>query len=467
MRDKRVVIVGGGASGVILAAHLLRLPGRDLRVTLIERAGTIGRGVAYGTPEPSHILNTRAASMSAFADDADHFWRWLLRSGASADTRCSDPFCFVPRRVYADYLGDLTRSWRAGAGDGRLDVVTGDCVGIREVQGGIAAELADRTVHVGDVAVLATGHDLPEPAADSPYVSPWMVPREAGIAPADRVFVIGTGLSMVDAVVGLANSGHRGRITALSRHGKLPLAHQRTTPMRIDAADVPFGTDISYLLRWFRRTAGWVAERGGDWRDVMDGVRPHVAEIWQSLSPAARRRFLRHARTFWEIHRHRMPPESELRLHGAMATSHLDLVAGRFLGIEPDGAGVRVHFRRRGAAAPESLVVAKVVDCKGILRDPAEAGAGLVRTLIDKGAARPDPLRIGLDVDGACAVVDRDGRASPRLFAIGPVTRARFWEVTAIPDIRVQCAHLAQRLAETLTRDGAAAPGGLTSLSIY
>lgn len=457
MNAGRVIVVGGGASGVILAAHLLRLPGRALRVTIVEERPEIGRGVAYATNEPDHVLNTRAASMSAFGDDAEHFWRWLLASGAVGDIRCSDPFCFVPRRLFARYLADLVKPWLAASGDGRLSVVRGGCAGIRSMASGVAVELSDGTSHPGHVAVLATGHDIAPPSARGAYVSPWIAPVAQDLAGDGDVLVIGTGLSMVDTVIELVNRGHRGRITALSRHGLLPRSHRRNSAMRIDAADVPFGTDISYLLRWFRRTAIWAMERGGDWRDVVDGVRPHTSQLWHSLPIEARRRFLRHARAWWEVHRHRLPPESEERILAAMANGVLDIVAGRFVDCETSDRGIRVRYRRRGAPEPETAIVAKIVDCTGILRDPEDNRAGLVSSLIAKGAARPDPCRIGIEVDHRCAVIDAAGHASRRLFAVGPVTRARFWEVTAVPDIRVQCAALADTIAAMLADEPQAA----------
>ena len=61
-----VVIVGGGFSGALLAVNLLRHDGP--RATLIERGAMAGEGLAYGAAHASHILNVRAASMSAFAD---------------------------------------------------------------------------------------------------------------------------------------------------------------------------------------------------------------------------------------------------------------------------------------------------------------------------------------------------------------------------------------------------------------
>jgi uncharacterized NAD(P)/FAD-binding protein YdhS len=64
-------------------------------------------------------------------------------------------------------------------------------------------------------------------------------------------------------------------------------------------------------------------------------------------------------------------------------------------------------------------------------RDPA-----VRRSLLDQGLARIDPLRIGLEVAPDCAIVDCNGSPSRRLFTIGPLTRAAFWEIIATPDIR-------------------------------
>ena len=72
---RHAIIIGGGASGVLLAYQLLQNPKFGFRVTLIERRPEIGRGPAYHTSNPEHVLNVRAANMSALPDDPEHFWR--------------------------------------------------------------------------------------------------------------------------------------------------------------------------------------------------------------------------------------------------------------------------------------------------------------------------------------------------------------------------------------------------------
>ena len=88
-----------------------------------------------------------------------------------------------------------------------------------------------------------------------------------------------------------------------------------------------------------------------------------------------------------------------------------------------------------------------IVDCTGIVKDPRATGNPVIRRLFEQGLARADALHIGIDIADDCAVINRNGIASRRLFAVGPLTRAAFWEIVAIPDIRNQCAELAARLA--------------------
>ena len=109
-------MIGAGASGTIQALHLLRegVP----RVTLIERERGAGRGVAYGTRRPEHLLNVTASRMIVFPDDPGHFARWFgERDGAAED--------YAPRMMFGDYVRELI----AAAGD-RLQVLSGEAVDV-------------------------------------------------------------------------------------------------------------------------------------------------------------------------------------------------------------------------------------------------------------------------------------------------------------------------------------------------
>jgi uncharacterized NAD(P)/FAD-binding protein YdhS len=445
------VIIGGGASGVLLAYQLLHREVSDFRVTLVERRPDIGRGLAFHTGNPAHLLNVRAANMSALPDDPDHFWRWISAREAVRPL-CPDPYCFVPRRVYGDYIASLIAPLVSlGTSARDLALIHGECVTIREGQHGVTITLADGTEHAGDIAILATGHEAAtshQPGQADPWASVAGLPKDAA------VLILGTGLTMADYVLSLLREGHRGPIVAMSRRGLLPKAHQRLAPAQIDEADVPFGASACRLMRWLRDRIERHVEQGGDWRGVIDGVRPFTQRLWQELPLASRRRFLEHARAWWDVHRHRMAPDVEMRLTRAIAEGRLIPMAAKTVAVEPDANGARVRYRRRSRHGIESVRVGAIVDCTGIVRNPGATTNPALRSLFDQGLARADPLGIGIEIGMDCAIIRQDGTRSQRLFAVGPLTRAAFWEITAIPDIRNQCA----ALAAALIGDGAAAP---------
>jgi uncharacterized NAD(P)/FAD-binding protein YdhS len=187
---------------------------------------------------------------------------------------------------------------------------------------------------------------------------------------------------------------------------------------------------------------------GGDWRSVVDGLRPHVRAIWRAMPSRARQRFLEHARPWWDIHRHRMAPEVEAKIRALQESGQLRILAGHLLEVNAKRDGASVSIRPRASKALVRLEVSRIVSCRGLTSDPRRSSNPLVAQLVAEGYARADPLGIGLDVDNDCAVVDANGRASERIFAVGPMSQAAFWESIAVPDIHLQAAALAQRLSE-------------------
>jgi uncharacterized NAD(P)/FAD-binding protein YdhS len=138
-----------------------------------------------------------------------------------------------------------------------------------------------------------------------------------------------------------------------------------------------------------------------------------------------------------------------LVIEEAISSGQLRIEKGHFLGTtaRPDGQ-IEARYRRDINAPETRKIAGRVIDCRGIRRDAGKNAGPLVQNLLTSGQARLDPLRLGLDVDAQTHVVGADGQPSPRLMAIGPASRATFWEITAIPDIRVQAARLAERLAQ-------------------
>ncbi|MGJ5028255.1 FAD/NAD(P)-binding protein [Bradyrhizobium sp. HKCCYLS2038] len=444
MTRRHAIVVGGGASGALAAVHLLNQAEPRYAVTLIEKWEEFGRGLAYRTTNPDHLLNVRAGNMSALPDDPDHFVRWLA---AHSDLGLADSYCFVPRRIFGDYIASLIEPFALAGSGAALTLVTGECVAISEGPDGILVRLADgRSLH-GDVLVLATGND-PRQAPPAYYANPWGPQVDAGLPRDASLLILGAGLTMIDFVLTRVRAGHQGPILAISRRGLMSHAHRQVDPVTVDERDVPFGASLGVLLRWLRSRVDDHVAAGGDWRSVVDGIRPFTQRLWQRLPPASRRQFLEHARAWWEIHRHRMAPAVEAMITRVIRSGQLNVIAGKVVETSVIGAGARVRYRRRGRNAHETIDVAAVVDCTGIVLDPGATTNPALRSLFAQGLAQVDPLRIGLHVTNDCALVATNGVASTRLFAVGPLTRPAFWEIIAIPDIRNQCAALAHRLGQ-------------------
>jgi uncharacterized NAD(P)/FAD-binding protein YdhS len=69
----------------------------------------------------------------------------------------------------------------------------------------------------------------------------------------------------------------------------------------------------------------------------------------------------------------------------------------------------------------------------------------LLKGLFEAGLAKPDPLDLGLDVDVRSRLIGTE-----RAWAVGPLTKGHYWEITAVPDIRGQVARVADDIAEEL-----------------
>lgn len=444
-----ILIVGGGASGVLMATHLLSAH-KKLRVTILESANLLGCGLAYSTRDPDHLLNTRVHNMSAFPEDPFHFHRWLQ---GRSEGRGLDEHSFVSRATYGAYLSDLLRPWSLAEEERRLTCLRRKCIRIEERPDGVLAHLEGGDVIGAQIAVLATGHVLPRPDPAGLLTGAWE--GVCGLDPDAGVLIIGSGLSMVDQVLSLMKSGHRGPITTLSRRGQLPRPHAPTRPDAIRLDEIPVDQPLSQLLRWLRGRIAWVEADGGTWRDVIDGLRPHVSAIWQVMPVEKRARFLRHLVSWWDVHRHRIPAASDRRIADAVASGKLTHRRGAFLRAERGENGLlRAYIRPHGQTDESVIEAARIIDCRGIRNDPEYNATPLIADLLASGRARVDELRIGLQVSATCQLIDAADRASSRILAIGPVSRAAFWEITAIPDIRVQTAALARRIAK-LVRVGA------------
>jgi uncharacterized NAD(P)/FAD-binding protein YdhS len=438
-----VAIVGGGASGTLLAIQLLRrAPPGWRRLLLVDRSGDFARGIAYRTEEESHVLNVPAARMSALPEDEGHFLAWLKRREAG-----TGPDTYALRHLYGDYLSELLAKAERAVPEVALERRKAD---VRELEetAGIRLRFKTGPDAFARYAVLALGNPPPARLSVSRAASArvWQMPwPKGGARPAKRasVLLVGAGLTAVDWVLALSARGHVGPMHMLSRHGLLPTAHPAVSVKPLELAHLPLER-IRPLVHALRLAA---ARDRVDWRAAVDGLRPFAQEVWRSLGDAERRRFARHVRTRWEVLRHRLAPAVAARVQSLQASGQLRVHAGHLLSVARRGKRLEVRYRPRGETEVKRLGVDLVVNCTGPVGHSTQPDE-LVSALLQAGRARPGPLGLGLGTSPAGALLDARGRASARLWTLGPVRRGDAWESTAVPDIRLQAAALAEHLAK-------------------
>jgi uncharacterized NAD(P)/FAD-binding protein YdhS len=456
MRERHVVIVGAGFSGTALAISLLRNARAPLCIHLIDRE-QIARGLAYARRPFPYLLNVPAGRMSATAADPDEFLRFAQRRLPRA--LGTD---FLPRELYGDYLAvTLAEAERNAAETVRLERLYGSVIALER-----PARSDTRRVHLADgrrieahEVVLALGNpppaDLPATAAlegSAVYVrDPWGTPPQ--LRPGETVLILGTGLTMADVVVAGASAA-RGRVSfhALSRRGLLPPPQSAFVPAASAASAAPLlraaAVSMRELLVAARRLARDTQARGGDWREAIAVLRSQAPQLWQLLGAAERRRFLRHVRGYWDVHRHRLPEVTLAQLHEMRRSGALTLHTGRLVQLERAGRRVRALYRARAAASATALLVDRVINCTGPDYDVRRSSERLVRSLLAQGIASADPLGIGLATDARGALLGRDGRSARDVFYLGPMLRAAHWETTAVAELREYAAQLAQHLID-------------------
>jgi uncharacterized NAD(P)/FAD-binding protein YdhS len=451
-RNATIAIVGAGFSGTALAWRLLRTEGFRGRVVLVERSGRFGPGLAYGAARPRAVLNVPAGNMSLDERQPADFLDFLESQGCAAGAHE-----FVPRQLYGRYLETrLDEVARSGTTRGRLLRVTGEVTSLARADDGFVVTIGSGQRLFADRIVLATGHSPPATLPSlsrlegtSTYVrNPWATLPPC--RPGGRVLIVGTGLTMADVVCELVDRPDGpAQIVAVSRHGRLPHVRDAAqlrcgdsqSPRAVEAA-----ADARGVVAAVRRAARDAQARGGSWRDVIAGVRAEAPRLWGRLSVAERRRLLRHAQSFWDVHRHLLPPQVGETVHAALRARRLEVLGARIVAAEPRSLGARMTLQRRGESRHESLDVDQVILCTGPSTDPRRSPSPLVRELVALGWLTADPTGHGLRVDAQGRPIDCNGTAVDGIHYLGPWLRARDWEATAVAELR----GLATALADTL-----------------
>lgn len=479
-----ITIIGMGACGVAAFAEAtIRLaaspiPGVELHLVSREDPGP---GLAFGTDQPGHLLNTESRLMGLYANETGHFREWLT------DRRPLQPdeAEYAPRAEYGEYIRQILRDAHDRARDADIPVHVHlvEAVAMDGSRDAALVRLSDGTTIESHYTLLAIGTPKPIRFGELNGVPgyfdfPWPAQRlRDGIDAGQDVIVLGSSLSAIDSFATLIDQDHRGLIHFVSKDGLLPRveipAPEETYPRRhftlsemhrqIRERGPRFS--IVDLFRLFRREAEEAAAAQGeviDWQaeDRTDGsavtllpydiaraeagteifqriltsARFEASEMWDLLGPRDRHRFVRWLAPHFATARFTMPMTNARRLAEAAGRGQLQ-VHGGVTGTtrHPDGRGFVSRL-----ADGRTISAPVVINATGTAMTLNEISDPLIVQMVERGWLHPHPSG-GIEAHRNSGAVITHDRDAPRLYAVGQLVNGVQRDTNAVW-FNVQCA---------------------------
>lgn len=454
---RTIAIVGCGLSAALTVTNIIKIhPRTQIRLIWIGREARFGRGLAYGTSDDNLLLNVPAGNMSAFPNEPDHFLKYCQSIDPSYNAGS-----FLSRRVYGDYLEATLQKTIADNTQFSLRTLLDEVVSVRKKLDSVGYILYTRSgVNiVADQVVLALGHFPPQdpaPVSDfyahSAYISnPW---GQNGVDCLNKrgnvVALLGAGHTAIDTAFRLASGGHVAKIFMISRRGLRPQSHRPNSKSPNVAAFPKYFEDRLAKVRAYCKALRLEVETGQtngiDWRDTMNQLRPYVPKLWQLLPLNERQRFISKLAPYWDVHRHRLAPSAHFRLTQMIKHQQVEIIQGRIVNYRVNNGLVEISLRERRAGDLLVLHSHAVINCTGPSYDITKINDPLVTQLYRESYIRQDPTRLGIEVNDRYQIMMQSSAVNEGLFYIGPMLKARFWESTAVPELRLHAKNLAQIL---------------------
>lgn len=460
-----IAIIGAGFSGTMTAIQLIRqLPAGSAEIILINERENLNRGIAYNAYTDKHLLNVVTAKMGAFPDAPGDFLRWVMeRDDFRNRDRALIAGSFLPRNLYGDYLCSLWEKALPEAEEKNIPVRIIDAFVVDLDVNSVRAELRLNTdeIVMADRCVIASGNFLPgNPKIADPafyncsryFRNPWHQDAVRGVSGTLPVLIIGNGLTMVDTVLGLLEQGYKGEMISVSPNGFNMLPHRHNglayTKLQEELAEA---NTLHRLVQLVNRHIKAVREYGVSAEPVIDSLRPHTQQIWQSLSDAEKRLFMARLRHLWGVARHRIPLHTHDKIQQLRIDGKLHIHAGRIETITDTNDGVLVTFSDKKSHTQRSAIVDRVINCTGPETDLMKLENNFLKQCLLNGLVMQDSLKLGIRANTSTFQVLRaNGQAHTRLFTLGSTLKGELWESTAVNELRGQAAQLASQLAGLL-----------------
>jgi uncharacterized NAD(P)/FAD-binding protein YdhS len=478
---KNITIIGGGACGVAAFLELfVQISSQDLinqvSITIIEREKPIGFGLAFGTDQPGHLLNTQADLMGLFASEPKHFASWLkVHGGKNRDDvkgTGDEESVYTTRRLYGEYISEHYQEYleKAKTIGLQVRVIEDEVLDIKPTYE-LYTVIYPSGQHQADYVILALGTPTPcnytflrkYPAyIDFPYPADKIITQ---VESNDRVGVLGSSLSAIDTIMTLVDNGHQGEILLFSPEGLLPRVQpvecktiqrgilttealhkiQRETFKRPLIKDVfrkfmleaealegekidwksqnRIGKDAASLLKMDLE----IAKAGGDALiNLAYSLRHDTETIWNWLSESEKIKFKKWLGPHWAVIRHGMPIPNAERLLALFQENRLKVVP-----FIKDVAYLECESKFRiETAGSEDYRVDKLVNATGAAADLEITESKLIGNLVRGGMLDPYPAGGATINPQTMEVIAKN--AGKAMYAVGNLVNGILIDVNAV-----------------------------------
>lgn len=444
---KVIAIIGGGFCGTITAVNILKHQSKKFKILLIEKKNNIARGLAYGIADENLLLNVPAANMSAIANDQSHFLNYCQKIYPSIQERS-----FVQRTLYGKYLEETLFSAIKNNEDS-IEIINNEVIALHNNADHYKIEFKNKKIQNVDKVILALGNfekDLRTDIDKKFLIQPWDFAAIEKLDKDKTVAIMGMGHTAIDVLLKLTNKNKTRKVIIFSRRGLLPKSHELDPNPRIPNKNPSYLKNLKpKILSYFQTLRSTIKKYKNDkinWRDILTELRPHTPSIFGLLPENEKKKFLNKIVPYWDIHRHRLPPETNLKLKELFNSKQVDKIAGHLeeLIVKEDMLQVKIKLKKTNDI--RDFLVDSFIDCSGPDYNLDKITSPLIKQLYKTGQIQPDNLRLGIKINETYQPINSNNHFNNNLYYIGPMLRAKYWEAIAIPELSQHCQHLATNI---------------------
>ncbi len=434
---KKIAIIGFGFCGRLAFYHLVKRSDKDTKIFLFDRNGQGTIGAAFSSFSPHYILNVPTTKMSAFPDEPQDFCCFLKKNYPRIFNEIGENG-FAPRQIYGEYLEQITCEAFANAKKNAVEFefISREVIEITQQNKNIfSLKTKNNTSFEASEILLATSFcqsDLPydfeaENFEENLVKKIWQIPQHPVHKKnliQERICIIGSGLTAVDAIVGLKKKNFKGKIFVISRRGNFPKEHNDWTeksPDFISASDAKKGVIFLVLkIRNFLRQ-----NTQFNLCHVIDSIRPITTELWKNLDQKNKKLFLRHLVPYWNIFRHRAPVSSIKTIEKMIKSGQIEIKKKGVKKIYQESAKILVE------TAQEKIECDYFINCLGF--EFRAQKYPLLAQMITADLLKEDVLLSQSN--------------HPKIHLLGGLNIGRDFECTSVPDLRLSVEDVLKKLS--------------------